>query len=1017
MPNSKPMSRKRIYMTLLLFILGLTSFRIGWIFYHEEPDHPDAVQGAIDLRDAEFTDERTLSLDGEWAFYPGELIDPDNPENTPPPAFLNVPGDWREALPENGLTSAFGAGTYRLSVRLPEGTEGLFGLRINKAFSASSVFVNGMEIAKQNDASTNIHTSTLRGPYTGQFPISSENLDIIIHLSNYDLPFTGGLTESVEIGTTIAVVKESSSSTGLQLSIGVIYLLHSLYAFFIFFFAKSNYRKEVLFYGLLLVSSGISILIDDNVVFQLPISIEWSNSLLLFLFISTLWITLKFIQHLFGLKTRIYRYLTISYVVIVITILIVPFKLFPYLSIPLALFYIISLFVLFKDTIRVIRKGYPDAIFILLFIAAYLSNVGWGLAIKAGISKIPYYPFDFLLAILSIAVLLIVQHIRLVKQSEEQKIALQKADRMKDEFLANTSHELRNPLHGINNIAHTILLDEKEPLSETNRESLELLMKIGKQMAFTLNDLLDSLRLTGDDIRLDKSAVNVHSVASVALDMVQFLVYDKKVQLKMDIPASFPTVVADEHRLIQILFNLLHNAVKFTSEGTVTVSATHTEDEVTVFVQDTGIGMNSNMTDKVFDRYIQENPSLTSIGGVGLGLSICKQLVNLHGGVIWAESAPGEGSTFAFTLPLAQNDGIHLKENTMMVSKETVTSKDEVANEQTILSKTPRILVVDDDPINIRILKKLLRNNYEVTTAAGGNEALEVMTKASFDLLIIDVMMPNMSGYELTRMIRKRYTIAELPILLLTARSQPEDISTGFLAGANDYVAKPMDALSLQARVEALTNLRESIKEQNRMEAAWLQAQIRPHFLFNTLNTIASLAEIDSSRMTKLLHEFGDYLRQSFSTQNVQDLVPIEDEIALTQSYLYIEKERFGERLQVEWHVEEGDGRLIPPLSIQTLVENAVNHGVVRREEGGTIEITIVNEKNRFVVTIEDTGVGMSEAKIVELLSEEAGTKTGIGIPNTHRRLKRLFGEGLKMTSSEGKGTIVSFGIPYINLK
>ncbi|WOV88099.1 ATP-binding protein [Sporosarcina oncorhynchi] len=1005
------MSRKRIYLTIVLFFLGLTFLRIGWINYHEIPEHPHAVKGHVDLSEWTFTDNETITLDGEWEFYPHEFLDPLAHQETSK-QYITVPGNWVEDLHSTESIAPYGYGTYRLKLKVPSDSQEVYGLRMVEGSTASRIFVNGREVANQNNPVQTIDDySTERGPYTALFHNENGEVELLIHLSNYDIPFFGGISNSIKIGTASAIIKESKRSASLQFTICIIYLLHSLYAFYFYFIARGKYQKEVFYYGLLLIVSGLSLLIDDDVVLQLPLPIEWTNMLLLFIFLTILFITIKFVQHLFEWKSSIYKMLTIFYILLVMGIVLVPYEIYPFFGAFIGLFYIVSLYVLFRETIKAIRSGYPDAIFILLFITSYTSNVIWGTAIILGFSNIPYYPFDFIIVILSIALLLILRHIRVVKMNDYQRSELQKTSQLKDEFLANTSHELRNPLHGINNIAHTMLLDENEPLSESNRESLELLLRIGKQMAFTLNDLLDSARMTEEDFRLDKTAVNLHSAASVSMDMVQLLVYGKDIELIMDIPHTFPTVEGDEHRLIQILFNLLHNAVKFTEEGTVSISATYTKDEATIFVRDTGIGMDAQVKDTVFDRYKQGNPSVTSTGGVGLGLSICKQLVELHGGTIWAKSTPGEGSTFTFTLPIAT-------EVTGLEKPQITTIKEQVVEELTVTTKqeasldASRILIVDDDPVNLLVLQKLLQKEYSLTTASSGKEALEKIEAATFDLVIVDVMMPGMSGYELTKTVRKSYTVAELPILLLTARSQPQDIITGFIAGANDYVSKPVDALSLQARVHSLTKLRESIKDQNKMEAAWLQAQIRPHFLFNTLNTIASLAEIDPDRMIKLQHEFGNYLRRSFATENVQDLVPLKDEIALIKSYLYIEQERFSDRLQVEWLVEEVDECFIPPLSIQTLVENAAVHGVLQREEGGKITIRIAAKTDAFEISIEDDGIGMTEAEVQRVLVPEAAIKKGIGIPNTDRRLKKLFGKGLNIQSSKGKGTVVWFEIP-----
>src|SRR5699024_10046244 len=142
----------------------------------------------------------------------------------------------------------------------------------------------------------------------------------------------------------------------------------------------------------------------------------------------------------------------------------------------------------------------------------------------------------------------------------------------------------------------------------------------------------------------------------------------------------------------------------------------------------------------------------------------------------------------------------------------------------------------------------------------------------------------------------------------------------------------------------------------------------QPHFLFNTINTIASLAEIDTDRMVRLLDEFANYLRKSFDSHNIHSLVSIDKEIDLTKSYLYIENERFGERLHVEWYVEENKELSIPPLSIQPIVENAVRHGILKRLEGGTIRIELKEHPTHFEISIIDDGVGMKESQIERIL-------------------------------------------------
>lgn len=269
------------------------------------------------------------------------------------------------------------------------------------------------------------------------------------------------------------------------------------------------------------------------------------------------------------------------------------------------------------------------------------------------------------------------------------------------------------------------------------------------------------------------------------------------------------------------------------------------------------------------------------------------------------------------------------------------------------------------------------------------------------------------SGYQLTETIRRQFSMSVLPILLLTVRGQLEDINTGFHAGANDYVAKPMDMIELKARANALTTLKRSVLEQLQMEAVWLQAQIQPHFLFNTLNTIAALNTIDTHRMVNLLNEFANYLRRSFTVHHSQSLVPLADELDLVRSYVFIEKERFEDRIHIEWKMEDHLSFQIPPFSIQTLVENAIQHGILKRSRGGTLSTQITELAEDFEIMIQDDGVGMENEKVKQILSEQpAAHDIGVGIANTNRRLHRLFRNGLTIKSVPNEGTTVTFRIP-----
>ncbi|MDG0809241.1 ATP-binding protein [Cohnella rhizosphaerae] len=631
---------------------------------------------------------------------------------------------------------------------------------------------------------------------------------------------------------------------------------------------------------------------------------------------------------------------------------------------------------------------------------------------------------------------------------------LRAADKRKDEFLVHTSHELRNPLHGMLNMAQAVLDSGERTDADANRDRLALLVAMGKRMSFLLRDLIDLNLLREDRLSVNPAPLRLQTEAAGVLDMVRFMAAGKPVRLENRVPDSLPAALADENRLVQILFNLLHNAVKFTNEGCVWIEADVEGDEIVVRVADTGIGMDADTAARVFQPYEQgaRQPD-TNAAGFGLGLAISKRLAELHGGRLTVDSTPGVGSVFQFALPVAEPT---LIPTDRAVAEQTdaappfvkggSSGADHVGSAQLEVAATgqaseptalatvaaadaspespprgdrSRILAVDDDPVNLRVLEHALSAElYEIKTTTSGAEALALLNTGPWDLLIADVMMPEISGYEVARSVRKIFSPSELPILLLTARYRAEDIEAGYLAEANDYVVKPADAQELRMRVKALTEVARAAREQKRLEAAWLQAQIQPHFLFNTLNAIAALADVDTTRMRDLLAAFGDYLRASFDSANSDRLVPLGKELELVRAYLYIEKERFGDRIQTFWEVEDQLHALIPPLSVQPLVENAVRHGALRRHEGGTVRIRVRELGDGVEISIEDDGEGMSPDKLPqsqlhgELPVGSPGRPAGIGLANTDRRLKQLYGKGLQVRGRPGGGTIVSFVVP-----
>ncbi|NLP44052.1 MAG: histidine kinase [Peptococcaceae bacterium] len=271
--------------------------------------------------------------------------------------------------------------------------------------------------------------------------------------------------------------------------------------------------------------------------------------------------------------------------------------------------------------------------------------------------------------------------------------------------------------------------------------------------------------------------------------------------------------------------------------------------------------------------------------------------------------------------------------------------------------------------------------------------------------------MPGKSGYEICRLIREQYSLLQLPILMLTVRDSQEDILKAFEVGANDYLAKPFNKREMLARVRTLLTLKRTMTEVLSSEMRFLQAQIRPHFLYNTLNTIMGFCRKDPEKARELLDQLSCYLRGKFKFGEMDKFILLKEELELVKAYLHIEKARFGDRLQVVSSFPAGANYWIPPLILQPLVENAVRHGIYPRKEGGTIVIKAEDLADALVISIKDDGVGMSKTKIEEILNTQKEID-GIGLRNVNQRLKSHYGQGLSISSEEGRGTTVMVRIP-----
>jgi PAS domain S-box-containing protein len=386
-----------------------------------------------------------------------------------------------------------------------------------------------------------------------------------------------------------------------------------------------------------------------------------------------------------------------------------------------------------------------------------------------------------------------------------ERAARSEAERLghlKDEFLATLSHELRTPLNAIQ--GWSALMRQPNVAEAERARGLEVIERNSRMQAQIISDLLDMSRIVSGKIHLEVQQIQLHAVIEAAIESVRPTAENKRIRVVTLLDSKVGSTRGDPNRLQQVLWNLLTNAVKFTpAGGRIQVILERVNSHVEIVVEDTGIGIEPEFLPHVFDRFRQADASTTRrYGGLGLGLSIVKTLTELHGGAVRVKS-PGKdlGATFIVSLPVSV-----VGPEPASVAKPVTRSESNVESIELPRLEGTRILVVDDEVDGRLLLSRILEGRGAVPTCVGNaNDALAVLKSQEFDLMLSDVGMPDMDGYQLMQEIRKLpEAIARIPAIAVTAYARAEDRQRSLLFGYQMHIAKPIDARELVAAISSL---------------------------------------------------------------------------------------------------------------------------------------------------------------------------------------------------------------------
>jgi signal transduction histidine kinase len=650
-------------------------------------------------------------------------------------------------------------------------------------------------------------------------------------------------------------------------------------------------------------------------------------------------------------------------------------------------------------------------------------------------------------------------HEELAATSSELAHALDRArevDRLKNEFFANISHELRTPLTMIMSPVDE-LLDRLRAGPE--RDALKVVRRNAARLLRMIDDLLDLARLEAGGLRLRVNEVDMESLAQRIAENATPAARAKGIEIKFASEGVAPEIFGDPHRLEIVLTNLVGNAMKFTpAGGRIDVGVFHNVAGTSVEVTDTGPGISRSEQDRIFDRFHQtETSERRRQGGVGIGLALARELAQLHGGSLTVESELGRGATFTLFLKRGKDHfhtevverrqlqtelhpgrrtedhptGVHAhgKEEAKVELRPSQRPSERIILDR---GRVPRILVAEDQDDLRGFIVGLLEDSYIVDAAGNGAEALELLKQNRPDLVLTDVMMPDVSGLDLTRAIKEDPSLRHIPVILLTARGENDAALEGYDAGADDFVSKPFHTKVLEARIRAHLKMRGlslQLADQARLASAGTLAAGLAHEVKNPLNAAVNAAKVisegGSTRVSneKLIHLIIDALARIDGIVSAldaharpadgDDLAPCNVREAV-ESTLNLLEHKLKRGVTVHQDYETRHEVYAPARAFNQVLLNLVDNSI--RSGAETIWIEVRQADNLVSVAVADDGPGVPPDLVHRIFdpfftTRVEGEGTGLGL-HLSRRIAQECGGELRYEPRPGGGARFVMEIP-----
>lgn len=790
-----------------------------------------SIKGIINLSNYDF-DQAPIKLNGEWLFEWNQFQNEFNfnTHNT----YIHVPGSWKKYSKSTFFDKDVGYCTYGIKILLPE-NEKEWSLYIPPIHSAYKIFINGDLYGKIGDPRMDENMIPSARVKIVNFKGSSKEVIVIIQVSNFYFG-TGGIWSPILMGNTEVILKERGKNIFISSFLIGSLIIMGIYHMALFFFREKN--KAPLYFAFICFLIALRESFGSEALFYelFPkINYELSLKLLYQVFPSCLIAFLLFFSDIYPQFSRDMVKLGIAVCILYIVLISFASNTFysKYLFLISILFAVQSLYLL-NIIIRAKFKLLEDRILffgIITLIFCFFNDI---LYEQGFIDSYFMLPLGFFIFILCQSMILSIRFSDEFKKTELLSVQLLKSnneildmslnqqkleegkilEEMKNRFFSNITHEFRTPL--------TLIISPMERLiqgsldSDSQNRTLKIIYKSANQLLLLINQLLDLSKLDAKSMSVSFHRGNVSQFLSELLYSFKLSAEEKDIELEFLSDSPIDEIVFDADKLEKICYNLISNSLKFTpSNGKITLQLNIHNDQIKIRIIDTGLGIPNHHLPYIFQRFYQiDNSSTRTHEGTGIGLALVKELIDLLNGKIHVKSALGQGTTFYIEIPIIkieEGDHVSFPRPSISISKFPASYSDHQEN-ILINKKSPLILVVDDNLELLDYIRTELNSLYNVLTAKNGQEAWEICQQELPDLVISDIMMPFLNGYELCKLIKTTDNTSHIGVILLTAKAAAESKIQGLSLGANDYVPKPFHYQELHLRIKNFLSYQQNLK-------------------------------------------------------------------------------------------------------------------------------------------------------------------------------------------------------------